>query len=105
MLFPDCQHSQYNIVLCPTGPHYAKKQCRQCLQFCGFVVKPENNQLRAERLAKVNELWNASPTPGERIFLLGLSASDGRMSPRQEGRLNGMWARHLVEAELAAAGR
>lgn len=101
MLFPDCLHSQYDIVLCAKGPHYAKKQCRQCQKFCGWVVKPENQHLRAERLAKVNELWNASPRPEDRQFLLAISQADGRMSPRQEGRLNGLWARHLVEGELA----
>lgn len=101
MKSPDCPHSEHIVVLCATGPHYAKKLCRRCKRFMGWVVRPESSQLRATILAKVNELWNASPTPEERAFLQTVADADGKIGPRQEARLNGLWARYLVDQELA----
>ncbi len=101
MLFPECPHNDHAIQLCDSGPHYAKKVCKGCGKFRGWVVRPENQLLRAAVLAKVNELWNGSPTPWEREFLQSVADADGRMSPKQEGLLNGMWARRIVAAEVA----
>ncbi len=105
MLFPtapSCLHSEHRLELQKTGQHYAQKRCKQCDRFLGWLSKPQSQQMRAETLTKVERLWNASPSPEERDFLLGVAAADGRMSGREEGRLNGLWARHLVSGELSA---
>ncbi len=103
MLFPDtapCPHLEHRLELQKTGSHYAQKRCKRCDKFMGWLSKPEGQQMRAETLTKVQDLWNGSPTPAERDFLLRVAAADGRLSPKQEARLNGLWARQAVQAEV-----
>ncbi len=96
-----CEHTEARVELAKTaGSHYGQRRCARCDKFLGFVMRPESQQLRAEILAKVNELWNASPSPQDRAFMLRVTEADGRLSPRDEARLNGLWARHIVEGEI-----
>lgn len=99
---PRCSHSEERVQLQKSGPNYAHRRCKHCDKFMGRLSKPEGQQMRADTLSKVETLWNAAPSPQERDFLLAVSAADGRMSGREWARLNGLWARHSVEAEISA---
>ncbi len=102
LIADECPHKHFDIKLMQHGPHFAKRVCGRCGLFRGFVVRPQTRQLRNDRLAKAEELCNASPTPEEYAFLLWITKVDGRMSPRQEAHLNGLWARYIVEAEITS---
>lgn len=99
-LFPDCPHADYIITLCDSGPHYAKKLCRTCERFLGWVANPKTAERRADILAKANELYKEAKSLWECQFLNSVIENDGKMSPKQEAMLNGMWARRAIAAEL-----
>lgn len=101
MKTPACPHSEHITVLCERGPHYSKRVCRRCQRVLGFVDIVRTPERRKELLARVNELWNTALLPYQRALLQAIADADGHMDPKQEARLNGMWARYCVDRELA----
>lgn len=95
----DCTHPHKIVIPEKRGPHYAKRVCRDCRKFLGWVPSPETIKRQAENngiLAALAKLPSLSEW--ERQFVRDLSTSK-RISPKQQAKLLELEDRLLRKGE------
>lgn len=97
-LFPECHH-QETIEVLERGrsPHYARRVCKHCNRFLGWIPKPETLLKQLENSHILSQLAKRDLTEWERHFISGL-VTHKNISPRQQGQLHMLRDKYLKEA-------
>jgi hypothetical protein len=86
-LFSECLHSDFEIIAEKRGPHHARKVCRKCRKFLGWIPKPETLARQQENqriLSELSKLPNL--TEWEREFIRDV-VTHKNLSPRQQAKI------------------
>ncbi len=101
---PPCEHLHTEASVCASGPHYAKLTCKSCNKFVKWVKAPKNSAQAEINMKKALDLWNEPKlTPWERQFVVSIGDGTGKISPKQQATLNGLWVRFTVNKEIGHA--
>ena len=83
----ECPHQHIIVVAEKRGPHHAKRLCKHCRKFMGWVPKPETVMQRAENERILTALSKLKELPSwERQFVRQISALK-HLSPKQQEKL------------------
>jgi hypothetical protein len=95
-----CSHSKTHVEVFPAGQkNYGRVVCDNCRKFLCWEPHPKNVALRQRNAVNLRKLLDSGTlTEWERGYCEGITNTP-RLSPRQQGVLNELVAKHLLKGD------
>ena len=97
-----CAHSKTHTEIMPSGSiHYSRCVCSDCGRQLAWLPKPETIERRRQNAAHVQTLLEDGRIQDwERDFLLGLTKTQYRLSPKQQLMLSGLIEKYILGKDI-----